>query len=98
MEGTIYQRLGRNLAEQRKRAELTQEQLGERVVLSRTSIVNIEAGRQRVAVHRLYAFAEALSISPHDLLPASDDIRPDPQEWVEIVKDELAKDELEGGF
>jgi transcriptional regulator with XRE-family HTH domain len=48
---------------------MTQEQLGDRVKLSRTSIVNIEKGRQRIAAHQLCVFAEALKIAPVGLLP-----------------------------
>lgn len=48
---------------------MTQEELGRRVGLSRVSIVNVEKGRQHLAVHQLYAFAKALNVKPEALLP-----------------------------
>jgi len=55
------------------RPDLTQEKLGRLVGLSRTSITNIEKGRQHIALHQLFAIAEALKISPAALLPAHTD-------------------------
>lgn len=53
----------------RERAGLTQKQLAERINLPRTSITNIESGRQRIALHQLIQFADALGIEPLELLP-----------------------------
>jgi hypothetical protein len=52
------------------RSGVTQEMLGRKVGLSRTSITNIEKGRQHVALHQLFDFAEALGIAPAALLPS----------------------------
>lgn len=49
---------------------MTQEKLGALVGLSRTSITNIEKGRQHVSLHHLFALAKALKVSPEALLPA----------------------------
>lgn len=49
---------------------MTQEKLGRVVGLSRTSITNIEKGRQHVSLHQLFAIAEALRVRPAALLPA----------------------------
>lgn len=48
---------------------LSQEKLGRLVGLSRTSIVNIEKGRHRLAIHQLLALARALEVRPETLLP-----------------------------
>ena len=48
---------------------MTQEQLGELIGLSRTSVTNIERGRQHVSLHHIFAIAEALKVSPAALLP-----------------------------
>lgn len=53
------------------RPDLTQEKLGLLVGLSRTSITNIEKGRQHVSLHQLFALAGALKVRPDALLPAS---------------------------
>jgi transcriptional regulator with XRE-family HTH domain len=66
----LYQAFGRLLRLHReKRKGLTQEKLGLLVGLSRTSITNIEKGRQHVALHQLFAIAEALRVRPDALLP-----------------------------
>jgi transcriptional regulator with XRE-family HTH domain len=60
---------GKRLREVRKKAGLTQETLGQRVGLTRTSITNIEAGRQPVNLELLYRLAAAVQLEPAGLLP-----------------------------
>lgn len=55
---------------QRKKAGMTQEQLCEKIMLSRAQIANIEGGRSDISTKKLLLFAEALGCSPKDLLPA----------------------------
>lgn len=66
----VYSRFGRMLARCRERAGLTQEKLAGLVGLSRTSVANIERGRQPVQLHTLYVVADALGVEIPDLLPA----------------------------
>lgn len=47
-----YAELGRWCSERRKQADLTQQQVADLVGLSRASVVNFEAGRQRVLYHQ----------------------------------------------
>src|SRR4051812_27594425 len=67
----FYQEFGRLLREARERPEskITQKQLADRVGLSRTSITNIELGKQHIPLHTLFALATAVGIKPSDLLP-----------------------------
>jgi transcriptional regulator with XRE-family HTH domain len=67
----FYEEFGRNLrhARQREGAELSQEKLAKRVGMSRTSITNIEKGRQQIPLHMLYSLADALGLDPVALLP-----------------------------
>ena len=65
----FYRVFGRQLAQVRRTAGLSQQALGDRVGLSRTSIVNVEKGRQRVPLHMLIEFAAALGAEPATLLP-----------------------------
>jgi transcriptional regulator with XRE-family HTH domain len=65
----IYEEFGRRLRSARKAANLTQEDLAERVGLSRTSITNIERGRQHVPLHMLFSLATAVGVEPAELLP-----------------------------
>jgi DNA-binding XRE family transcriptional regulator len=71
----FYRELGDRIRQHRERFErsMTQEELGRRVKLSRTSIVNIEKGRQHLAAHQVYQFAEALKVRPNALLPPVED-------------------------
>jgi transcriptional regulator with XRE-family HTH domain len=52
--------LGKHLKALRKMAGLTQAELAQRCGLERTSITNIEAGRQTLSVQRINAIAAAL--------------------------------------
>jgi transcriptional regulator with XRE-family HTH domain len=67
----LYRQFGQRLRELRKDADLTQGQVAERVNLKRTSITNIERGRQHIALHQLYLLANAVGAAPGDLLPDS---------------------------
>jgi transcriptional regulator with XRE-family HTH domain len=72
---SLYRAFGKLVQRNRKRQPgLTQEKLGEKVNLSRTSITNIEKGRQHIALHQLFAIAEALKTRPEALLPAPVDV------------------------
>ena len=65
----LYKEFGLVLKRARKNAKLTQEGLSSKVGLSRTSITNIEQGRQHVTLHLLFLLAKALSVKPSVLLP-----------------------------
>jgi|ERR1700722_17809838 len=65
----LYIELGKRISARRKSCELSQATLAEQVDLTRTSISNIENGRQHLPLHQLYKFAEVLRCSPQELLP-----------------------------
>lgn len=69
----VYREFGRRVRRCRKDAKLSQEELASRVSLSRTSITNIERGRQRVPLHSLFVLAAAVGVDPSVLLPNSSD-------------------------
>lgn len=66
---SLYKEFGRLLRERRISKNLTQLEVAEKVGLSRTSITNIELGRQQVPLHMLYLFADAVGSDPQALLP-----------------------------
>lgn len=66
----LYAQIGKRIRELRQKKELSQTRLAEIVGLKRTSITNIEKGRQKLLVHTLWDLAEALSVSAKDILPA----------------------------
>jgi transcriptional regulator with XRE-family HTH domain len=67
-ERAVYERVGVNIRLTRQMAGLTQQELADEVLLQRTSIANIEAGRQALSVANLLSIADALSVEPGDLL------------------------------
>lgn len=69
MPRDIYPELGAAVRSAREHAGMTQAELAERVGLSRTSITNIERGRQVVLVHHLIELSAALGTTAADLLP-----------------------------
>lgn len=67
---SFYGRLGRLLRERRIQKGVTQQGLAFHLGLSRTSVVNIEKGRQHPAVHQLAHAADYLGCSFADLVPS----------------------------
>ena len=68
----IYKELGQNIRRYRKKAHRTQDQVAAVIGMSRASLANIEAGRQQVLLHHLFAIADALDLdSPVVLIPLS---------------------------
>lgn len=65
----VYTVLGKRIRVGRSRVRLTQDELAQRVGLTRTSITNLELGRQKIQVHTLYAIAQALQLPIASLLP-----------------------------
>lgn len=72
-EKRFYQRFGRLLARVRGKASLSQENLAAALGLSRTSVTNIEAGRQPVQLHTIYRIADLLEVELTSLLPGASD-------------------------
>ncbi len=68
-KGPFYADLGARIRGARKLARVTQERLATAVGLSRASIVNIEKGRQPLAVETLVAIAHALNAPASSLIP-----------------------------
>ena len=67
-EEQLYKGLGQRLLRHRRGAGRIQEQVAKELGLQRTSITNIEQGRQRILVHQLFLLAAAVGVSPTQLL------------------------------
>jgi transcriptional regulator with XRE-family HTH domain len=65
----IYGRVGGNIRFRRQQLLMNQNELAKKVELTRSSIVQIESGKQAITLHTLYSVAQALDISVHKLLP-----------------------------
>jgi transcriptional regulator with XRE-family HTH domain len=70
---SFYQEVGRRIREARRRRKppLTQEGLANLVSLTRTSITNVEKGRQKFLLHTFMDIAAVLQVDPAALLPQS---------------------------
>jgi transcriptional regulator with XRE-family HTH domain len=93
----IYVAIGQRIRKAREERRCSQAELAKHAGLTRTSICNIERGRQHVPLHTLYAIARVLAIQPMMLLPrmkTDDDgldrrlarkVQPDLHAWVASV-------------
>jgi transcriptional regulator with XRE-family HTH domain len=90
----FYEEVGRRVrdARTRRKPALTQEELADRVGLTRTSITNLEKGRQKFLLHTLIDIAEALQVQPSSLLP---DVGSDRQKQLEQALKNRPKAEKE---
>lgn len=73
-ETLIYQKLGQKLRQKREAANLTQAKLAEDVSVLRTSITNIEAGRQKAPLYLIYEICAVLQTDIKDVLPSMHDL------------------------
>lgn len=74
-EDRLYRLVGGRLRtiRERKRPRMSQQTLADRVDMTRASIVNVEAGRQRPPLHVLWLIAETLEVTLVDLLPTREE-------------------------
>jgi transcriptional regulator with XRE-family HTH domain len=66
---TLYQAIGVAVRKARIAAGLSQDDLAKAVQMTRTSITNLESGRQQVPLHTLYVVARELGRKIGDFLP-----------------------------
>ena len=89
-ETALYELIGRKIREKRiaKEIGLSQDKLAEQLSMSRASIVNIEAGRQRPPIHILWRIAEILKTEISDMMPTETEydqylVSKDPREKIQ---------------
>jgi transcriptional regulator with XRE-family HTH domain len=92
----IAQRFGRNLVRCRKRADLSQEELGFRASLHRTEIGMLERGIRLARIDTLIKLSGALGIPPTDLLVGLDWTPGGPRLGQFTVAEEAEEGEEEG--
>jgi transcriptional regulator with XRE-family HTH domain len=68
-QATFYRKLGENIRKCRKRHKLSQDALAKLVGLTRTSLTNIESGRQHPPLHTFCDIVEQLKANVFELLP-----------------------------
>ena len=79
----IYKIIGSIIRRRRRRLELPQKELAAQLGISRATLANIEIGRQRILVHHLYGFAEALDMRLSELLPQASKVLSS-DEWTQV--------------
>lgn len=65
----FYRQIGENIRNGRIRRKLSQDTLARLVGLTRTSLTNIESGRQHPPLHTFCDIADQLQLTITDLLP-----------------------------
>ena len=90
-EQAYYERLGALIRQRRKNRRLTQVGLAELWGLNRTTVVNIERGRQRVSVFQLVVLADHLGCTPRELIPKLDEEHHLSEELRDKAPDDLAR-------
>lgn len=89
-DSDLYRELGHKirLARERSPQKLSQEALAQNLGISRTSMVNIEAGRQRAPLHMLWRIAQLLEMDLTMLIPSRDEMLTTSKQ-IELEKDLL---------
>lgn len=64
----VYRAFGARIDHIRTTLDLTQQEVAQRVGKNRTTVVNIEQGRQRILLADVELFADALGTTPKNLL------------------------------
>ena len=74
----FYQLVGKKITVARKRRgkDITQEDLAKGIGISRTSVVNIEKGRQRPSLHLLWNIGQFLEVDVINLIPTKRELTP----------------------
>jgi transcriptional regulator with XRE-family HTH domain len=72
----LYRELGRRIRQARERNSegLSQDALAKQLGISRASVVNIEAGRQRAPLHLLWQIAQLLETDLTSLIPRNEEL------------------------
>jgi DNA-binding XRE family transcriptional regulator len=70
----VYRVLGRKVRQTREVQRMSQDLLAQHLGISRASMVNIEAGRQRAPLHLLWQIAEVLHCKLIELIPTPDEV------------------------
>jgi transcriptional regulator with XRE-family HTH domain len=70
-ENFLYEYIGRRLKAQRKALKRTQANVAKATKLMRTSITNIESGKQKPPLHVLYLLCSELNLELRDIMPSN---------------------------
>ena len=74
-EARLFALIGERIKQRRIDRGKTQAWLAKRVGVLRTSVTNIETGRQKAPLHVIYALCNALEVDPLEILPRPSEVR-----------------------
>ncbi|WP_186136211.1 helix-turn-helix domain-containing protein [Burkholderia gladioli] len=69
MSSLFYEKLGARIKARREEIHLRQAELAESIGLSRTSVTNIERGRQRLFLDQFADICRVLKVAPSQMIP-----------------------------
>lgn len=87
----LYALIGERIKQRRMERGNTQAWLAKRAGMLRTSITNIEMGRQKAPLHVIYALCVALDVDPLEILPSLSEVRRQDHQEVAIDADRVAR-------
>jgi transcriptional regulator with XRE-family HTH domain len=70
----LYKAVGERVRVARKGVDVTQDTLARLIGSARTSITNLELGKQHVPLHQLLAIADVLKVDLRELIPTVADL------------------------
>ena len=85
----FYQDFGLNIKKRRLKEGFSQQGVADSVGLSRTTLTNIESGRQNVLLHTFVDIVQALNADPKDLLPQKSTVPQDVQKKIDSIPPEF---------
>lgn len=85
-EEILYRAVGESIRRQREEMQMTQSRLGAEAGVLRTSVTNIEAGRQRPPLHLLFKICTALGVETSTMIPGN----------AEVTRPEAVQVEVDG--
>lgn len=95
----LYAAVGRRIRKVRTDKKITQEDLAGAAGLTRTSVTNIEKGRQKLLLHTLSAIARRLAVPCASLLPDESELDPAVAQTPESIVDQAGtRDDKERQF
>lgn len=81
----LHRQVGAAIKQRREHVGMSQTRLAEEVGLLRTSITNIEAGRQKAPLHILYSICIVLNMELCEVLPSNKEVVKQSVEAVETA-------------
>ena len=85
----VYSKIGAAFRKRRDEIGMTQSMLADHLQLSRTSVTNIERGRQPLSIHQFILACQLLKLSAGDLLQDAASLKPQapasaPEEFLQL--------------